>query len=112
MKYLFLCIVFMTVSNAYSQTDSLPEQMARYASSKNTDLLFVNTDKHIYTNNEFIWFSAWLLRHGQDSLPLHRFLSLVLVPADTRIPAVQQKFAMANGYSYGSLQLPDSVAPG
>lgn len=112
MKILFLCISFLFTANGYSQTDSLPQQMARYAACKNPDLLFVHIDKHIYTNNEFIWFSAWLLRHGQDSLPLHRFLSVVLVPADTRIPAVQQKFLMANGFSCGSVQLPDSIAPG
>src|SRR3982751_3980253 len=106
MKDLFLYIALLFVTNAYSQADSLPEQMARYAACKNTDLLFVHTDKHIYTNNEFIWFSAWLLRHGPDSIPLHRFLSVILVPADTRIPAVQQKFSMANGFSCGSIQLP------
>lgn len=112
MMRLLLCIVFMTAFSCFSQTDTLPEQMARYASCKNTDQLFVHTDKHIYTNNESVWFSAWLLRLGLDSLPMHRFLSVVMVPADTRLPAVQQKFAMAGGYSYGSLQLPDSIAPG
>src|SRR6185295_8853459 len=112
MKNLFLYISLLFVTNVYSQTDSLPEQMARYAAGKNADLLFVHIDKHIYTNNEFIWFSAWLLRHGSDSLPLHRFLSVALVPADTRIPTVQLKFAMSDGFSHGSIRLPDSIAPG
>jgi hypothetical protein len=112
MKYLLTCILFLSIAHAFSQTDSIPAKMSAYASYKNTDLLFVHTDKHIYTNNEFIWFSAWLLRCGPDSLLLHRFLSLALVPADTRIPTIQQKFAITNGYSYGSMQLPDTIAPG
>jgi hypothetical protein len=71
MKYPFLCIFFLIFcAKVNCQTDSISLKMARYASSKNNDLLFVHTDKHIYTNNEFIWFSAWLLRCGIDSLPL------------------------------------------
>ncbi len=112
MKYLLLCILFLSVEKAFAQTDSIPLKISAFASVKNTDLLFVHTDKHIYTNNEFIWFSAWLLHCGNDSLPLHRFLSLMLVPADTRIPAIHQKFAITDGYGYGSMQLPDTMAPG
>jgi hypothetical protein len=112
MKFLLPCILFLCFENAFSQTDHIPSKMASYASVTNIDQLFVHTDKHIYTNNEFIWFSAWMLRCGNDSLPLHRFLSLVLVPADQRTAVKQQKFAMGNGYSYGSFQLPDSISPG
>ncbi|THU37060.1 hypothetical protein FAM09_19090 [Niastella caeni] len=112
MRYFLVSILFLCMENTIAQMDSIPLKMEYYASFKNTDLLFVHTDKHIYTNNEFIWFSAWLLRCGNDSLPLHRVLSLALVPADTRIVRVQQKFVMTNGYSYGSIQLPDSIAPG
>ncbi len=86
--------------------------MERYAARKDADLLFVHTDKHVYTNNEFIWFSAYLLHCSEDSLPMHRFLSLALVQAGTRACTVQQKFVMQNGHSAGSFQLPDSIAPG
>jgi hypothetical protein len=112
MKYLLFCILFLSIENSFAQTDSISLKVSAYASNKNSDLLFVHTDKHIYTNNEFIWFSAWLLYSGKDSLPLHRFLSLMLVPADTRVPAIHQKFAIADGYGYGSMQLPDTIAPG
>ncbi|HEX6429146.1 MAG TPA: hypothetical protein VF008_15725, partial [Niastella sp.] len=112
MKHLLFCFLFLSIEKAFTQTDSIQLKMSAYASCKNSDLLFVHTDKHIYTNNEFIWFSAWLLHCGKDSLPLHRFLSLTLVPADTRIPAIHQKFAIADGYGYGSMQLPDTIAPG
>jgi len=112
MKHLLSCILFLSIIHAFAQTDSLQVKITDYASFKGNDLLFVHTDKHIYTNNELIWFSAWLLRCGQDSLPLHHFLSLALVPADTRIPAIHQKFVITNWYSYGSIQLPDTMAPG
>lgn len=92
--------------------DSLSAKMEEYAVNRNSDLLFVHTDKHIYTNNEFLWFSAYLLHCGKDSMTLHRFVSLALVQAGTRKCVLQQKFLMSDGHSYGSLQLPDSIAPG
>ncbi|OQP46859.1 hypothetical protein A4H97_04875 [Niastella yeongjuensis] len=112
MKYWPLSILFLIGEHAFCQLDDIPARMAVYASRNNADQLFVHTDKHIYTNNEYIWFSGWLLHCGNDSMPLHRLLSLALVPADTRTPGIQQKFFMRNGYSYGSMQLPDSIAPG
>ncbi|WP_205511600.1 hypothetical protein [Longitalea arenae] len=112
MKYLLTFILFLCLQHAYGQTDDISSRMAAYALAKNSDQLYLHTDKHIYTNNEQIWFSAWMLQCGSDSVPLHHFLSLMLVPADLQVPVKQQKFAMNNGYSYGSLQLPDSIAPG
>ena len=74
MKHLLLRILFLSIESGFAQADSIPLKISAFASVKNTDLLFVHTDKHIYTNNEFIWFSTWLLHCGNDSLPLHRFL--------------------------------------
>ena len=115
MKNLFLCIVclvFIKKTNGQQWADSVSVKMTNYAVIKKSDLLFVHTDKHIYTNNEFIWFSAYLLHEGQDSFPRHRFLSLMLVQADIRAAVIQQKFTIVKGWGYGSLQLPDSIAPG
>jgi hypothetical protein len=108
-----LVLLFSTFSIAHAQpTDSLAISMARYGFSKTPDLLFVHTDKHIYTNNEFVWFSAYLLQTKTDSIEAHRFLSLVLVQAGTRQPVLHQKFVIVRGLSHGSLRLPDSIAPG
>jgi hypothetical protein len=113
MKNLFLGLVcLLCIEKTYSQSENgLVDKMAGYSSLRSS-LLFVHTDKDIYINNEFIWFSAYLLHCGQDSFSLHRLLCLTLVQADSRTSVVQQKFAMANGLSYGSIQLPDSIMPG
>jgi hypothetical protein len=113
MKTLFLglaCLLYIEKAHSQSE-DSLVDKMISYASQKSS-LLFVHTDKQIYVNNEFIWFSAYLLHCGQDSFSLHRLLCLTLVQVDSRTPVLQQKFAMARGLSYGSIQLPDSIMPG
>jgi hypothetical protein len=106
--FLLICILFCVNGiKANHLTDSLPNVL-----HTRPDALFVHTDKHVYTNNEFIWFSAVLLNVASEVRPLHNLLCMVLIPADTRIPAVYQKFLMADGLSYGSVKLPDSIAPG
>jgi hypothetical protein len=108
-----LIICFSCTSAARCQDeDSMSVIMAKYSLAKNPDLLFVHTDKHIYSNNEFIWFSAYLLRLGRDPASLHRFMSVSLVQMDIKKPVLHQKFQLTGGWGFGSIQLPDSIAPG
>jgi hypothetical protein len=107
-SHLLVCILFCVPGvKANHFPDSIPNVL-----HTRPDALFVHTDKHVYTNNEFIWFSAALLYIKPETIALHSVLNMVLIPADTRIPAVHQKFLMAGGLSSGSVQLPDSIAPG
>ncbi len=114
MRYCLLFIAsYLYLATAHGQwSDSLAIKMANYEINKKADLLFVHTDKHIYTNNETIWFSVYLLQCGADSLPMHRFVSVALVHAGNRDLLLQQKFVMAQGLAAGSLPLPDSIPPG
>jgi hypothetical protein len=106
--HLLICMLFcVPVVKANHLTDSVPNIL-----HTRPDVLFVHTDKHVYTNNEFIWFSAVLLNVAPEARPLHHLLCVALIPADTRIPALHQKFLMADGLSFGSVKLPDSIAPG
>lgn len=82
------------------------------ARSQRPGLLYLQTDKQVYTNNEYIWFSASLLHAGIDSISQTRLLCVTLIPCDTRIPVFNQKFSMADGFSFGSFKLPDTIAPG
>jgi hypothetical protein len=72
--------------------------------------LFLHIDKTIYTNNETVWFSAYLLH--DTAVARHQVLSVFLANnADRTIP-VAEKFKMENGLAAGSLVLPDSLPPG
>lgn len=90
---------------------ALLEKLAIYSKANPTNLLFVHTDKTIYTNNETVWFSAYLIKSTTD-LKGHAFLSVVLVREDNKIVYMHNKYFMADGLSFGSLSLPDSIPPG
>jgi hypothetical protein len=73
--------------------------------------LFLHTDKNVYTNNEQIWFSGFLKGDTALKVDQHRILFVVIKDEYHRV-VVQGSYLMAEGISFGSLQLTDSVPPG
>lgn len=73
--------------------------------------LFVHTDKTLYTNNETIWFSGYLLGAEIDD-PEHSILCVAVVHADSREVVLQRKYLMKDRLSFGSLRLPDTIPAG
>ncbi len=103
---------FVSVCLRAQQLDSLFIKLQAYGRSQYPVALFVQTDKHIYTNNEWLWFSGYIVSQVNDTSIHHEMIAVFLVPADTRKPVLQQKFTMNNGLGYGSIHLPDSIPPG
>jgi hypothetical protein len=107
-------LIFLT-QTAHAQRsgwrpDSVEHHIKRYQQSYPTSLLFLHFDKTVYTNNDNVWFTAYLLKGGQ--LKLHNLLSVCLVNDLDRTIAVQEKFVMNNGLAFGNMMLHDSIAPG
>jgi hypothetical protein len=73
--------------------------------------LFVHYDKTVYTENETIWFTAYLLKTEIEATA-HNLLSVVLINEDSRKIAVEERFIMQEGVSFGNIKLPDSIASG
>ncbi len=88
------------------------EKLDLYRAANRANLLFVHTDKDIYTNNEDIWFSAYLLKSESIAPASHTITSVALVREGVKKVALQRNYLMQNGLSFGSLPLPDSLAPG
>ena len=88
------------------------EKLNFYTRSHPDNLLFVHTDKNIYTNNEVAWFSAYLIKSVSVAASQHTILSVGIVRADDRQVYCREKFAMRDGLAFGSLNLPDSLPPG
>ncbi|WP_316812524.1 hypothetical protein [Pedobacter heparinus] len=118
MRYWFVCIccflltghIAMAQPGVSIPKDPLAEQQYLYSKAKNRASLFVHFDKNIYTNNETVWFSGYLINELQTAA--HRLMSVILVRnADSSI-IKQQKFIMESGLSSGSMQLPDSLLAG
>lgn len=121
-KWILSFFLLTTHASFYSQpifaqqlqtADSLlQQQMILYAQAYPEGQLFVHTDKTTYTNNETIWFCAYLLQSESVDMSMHQFVSAILVKEHTRKIAVQQKYKMDKGIASGSMVLPDTMPPG
>jgi len=89
----------------------LSEQLSKYSRSKPNSLLFLHLDKTVYTNNEQIWLCGYLLK-SLNALSQHSVLLTALIRDDNKQVCLQRKFDMQDGIAYGSIPLPDSIAPG
>jgi hypothetical protein len=97
-------------AQAYNLADTLRRKMALYQQMHPSSTLFVHFDKTLYTNNENVWFTAYLLNISK--LQLHHTLSASLVNDIDHTVTMQEKFVMDNGISFGNMFLPDTIAPG
>lgn len=88
------------------------EKLDLYAKRYPDNLMFVHTDKTLYTNNETIWFSAYLLKSRQEYAGKNTMLSVALFREDNRELLVRDTYLMRDGLSFGSLTLPDTIPPG
>lgn len=113
---IFFVFSFLFVGSAQAQNklsdEAFSEKLSLYGQSDPSGLLFVHTDKTLYTNNEDLWFSAYLLKNGASSLEKHQILSLALIRESDRSVYLQDKYIMVEGLAFGSLALPDSIPPG
>lgn len=104
--------VYATAQQGVSSNQLIQQKLAFYAASHHTGALFIHIDKTVYTNNETVWFSAYLIHHTQTDKKLHTVLSVFLSRDDDKQVALSGNFRMEEKLSFGSLLLPDSIAPG
>ncbi len=110
---LFNLLLLETVQAQSKLSDEIfLEKLALYQNSNPVGLLFVHTDKTLYTNNEDLWFSAYLVQAGAATSENHQILSLALVRESDRSVYLQDKYMMVTGLAFGSLALPDTIPPG
>ncbi|GAB2692111.1 hypothetical protein GCM10027037_14330 [Mucilaginibacter koreensis] len=95
-----------------SKTEDYISRLEWYSKSKPSALIYVHFDKGVYTNNENIWFTAYVLKDAGLPLEQYHTLSVLLVKDDDRTIALKGKFAMAKGLGFGNLLLPDTILPG
>jgi len=90
-------------------SDSLIKKFKYYSVKKQQGILYAHFDKTIYTNNENVWFTAYLLNANVNR---NDVLSVMLINDNDHSIAMQDKFIMDRGISFGNLFLPDSVLSG
>ncbi len=113
-RYPFLLALLLMATTLRSQTvdDKLLHQKFNlYNLAKPSAALFLHTDKAIYTNNEKIWFSAYLL-NTYKPYKEHRILYIALINNTNHQVALTDKFVISDAKSINSLTLPDTILPG
>lgn len=73
-------------------------------------VLFVHFDKTVYTNNEDVWFTAYLLKNN----PLLKYdaISVSLVNDLDRSVVMENRFVLENGLAFGKVIIPEAAPPG
>lgn len=116
MRLCFLLTGFGSMALAQQRlqppADPLAEQFYLYKLSRSQATLFVHFDKTIYTNNETVWFTGYLLNERSAYQKKHNIMSVALVRNSDSLIVKQQKFLMASSLSFGSMILPDSMLAG
>lgn len=109
---LFFIIAFTVKTEAQPFDNKvLKEKFELYHKAHPPTKLFVHIDKTVYTNNEKIWFGAYLINHFENRYP-YSFLSVFLTRSDSRQIILAEKFKLQDGLSLGSILLPDTIPPG
>jgi len=105
---IFLCYFLATFAQFPKQTT---DNLNKYRKVHKNSFLYLHHDKSTYTNNEKIWFSAYLFK-TPNPLSDHKLLNVSLVNESTKGVVLSEKFFVKDGLSSGFLLLPDSIAPG
>lgn len=114
-SFLSVVIVLMHMTSVFSQSadiDSLMSRMERYAETQPSEILYLHLDKTIYSNNESIWFSAYLLNTTVENLKGHTLFSVALVNEESRKVEIHHRYPIYGGWGTGSFSIPDSIPPG
>jgi hypothetical protein len=114
-----ICTLFLVFSFSQVFSQQIPsndnliaEKMGLYKLSHQQGSLFIHTDKNIYTPNEQIWFSSYLLGIPEKEIGKHTTLQLSIINSEDNKVIVSNKYLIKNGLGSGDIRLADSIRPG
>lgn len=93
------------------EVDSLIKVIRQYGNQNATSSIFVHFDKNVYSNNDQVWFTGYLLE-GIAPIADYHTLHLALVNNADSSVVLQKKFLIHEGFAFGDLVLPDSLPGG
>ena len=108
---LFFFVLIANLNLAFGQ-DQVAEKMLWYSKAKPTTNLFVHFDKNIYSNNETVYFTGYIIKEGLNPVSTHLIMAVALISDVDSTVVIEDKFVMQNGLSFGSITIPDSLFTG
>jgi len=115
LKATILILVNLLIINslkAQAKLDSIVTKLEIYGRTFGHSTLFVQTDKTLYTNNETIWFTAYVVQSSSQLVQSHTLLNVSLINQNNKQIILNRNFAMQNSIGFGSIKLPDSIQTG
>lgn len=111
----FFCLGCLYAGNCFSQTasayiDSSKTHVELYGIKQQIPAMFVHFDKTVYSNNENVWFTAYLINPKREND--HTVLLVNLVKDDSRKVVLEDKFLIQKGLAFGNMFIPDSISAG
>lgn len=101
--------------SAFSQGEKIFDSLARRFAVRDSlftsSQIYLHTDKTIYTGNENIWFTGYLLRASQP-LEQYHTLYVFLSHRVTQQVVASEQFVMKQGLAAGYIFVADSFPPG
>lgn len=92
--------------------DPIATQMRLNSLANPAVKLFVHFDKNVYSSNEMVWFTAYLLGEDKVNIDSHNVLSVSLIKDADSSLIVQEKFVMGQSISFGNMVIPNLLANG
>lgn len=112
MRWFLISIICSFIVFKASSQSKVAQKIALNNSVNPTTNLFVHFDKNVYSNNETVYFTAYILKTGKFELKDHKILAVALIrDVDTSIIKID-KFVTQDGLAFGNILIPDSVATG
>ncbi|WP_316798514.1 hypothetical protein [Pedobacter frigidisoli] len=111
-RFVILFAVLSSALKGYGQKlDSIADNLQNYGKHHAQSTLFVHFDKNVYTNNDQVWFTGYLLKGKTDLVNYHTLYILLVNNQDSTV-IMQDKFLIEKGLCFGNFMLPDSLPGG
>jgi len=94
----------------HNQPDVLANKLHWYGLKNSSPVLFIHYDKTLYSNNDDVWFTAYLL--SASNIQSYNTLSVALIKDDDRSVIVDCRFKMKGGLALGNITIPNAAIPG
>jgi hypothetical protein len=90
---------------------SIIDKIELYEYSQSNSKIFTHFDKTIYTNNEDVWFTTYLLQTRLKN-DKYNTVSAALINDNNHKVCLEKMFVMTEGLSFGHFTIPDTLFPG
>lgn len=112
MRIIYVLVLALFCQNLCLAQDLVAQKMHLNRATNPSTNLFVHFDKTVYSNNETVYFTGYVVKPGIFKFNEHKIMAVALIrDLDTTV-IKQDKFVMQDGLSFGSIVIPDSIATG